>query len=153
MGSQRVGHDWVTELNWTEFALIHGPNVPGSYALLLFTASDLTSITGHIQNWVLFCFGSVSSFFLELFLHWSPVAYWAPTNLGSSSISVLSFSLSYCPWGSQGKHTEVICHSLLHWTMFCLNSLPWPICLGWPCTEWFIASLSYAMNFGKLCFW
>ena len=25
-----------------------------------------------------FCFGSVSSFFLELFLHWSPVAYWAP---------------------------------------------------------------------------
>ena len=41
-----------------------------------------------------FCFGSVSSFFLELFLHWSPVAYWAPTNLGSSSFSVLSFCLS-----------------------------------------------------------
>ena len=33
-----------------------------------------------------FCFGPVSSFFLELFLHWSPVAYWAPTNLGSSSL-------------------------------------------------------------------
>ena len=40
-----------------------------------------------------FCFGSISSFFLELFLHWSPVAYWAPTNLGSSSLSVLSFCL------------------------------------------------------------
>ena len=40
-----------------------------------------------------FCFGSVSSLFLELFLHWSPVAYWAPTNLGSSSFSVLSFCL------------------------------------------------------------
>ena len=40
-----------------------------------------------------FCFGSVSSFFLELFLHWCPVAYWAPTDLGSSSFSVLSFSL------------------------------------------------------------
>ena len=40
-----------------------------------------------------FCFGSVSSFFLELFLHWSPVAYWAPTDLGSSSFSVLSFCL------------------------------------------------------------
>ena len=38
-----------------------------------------------------FYFGSFSSFFLELFLHWSPVAYWAPTNLGSSSFSVLSF--------------------------------------------------------------
>ena len=26
-----------------------------------------------------FCFGSISSFFLELFVHWSPAAYWAPT--------------------------------------------------------------------------
>ena len=40
-----------------------------------------------------FCFGSISSFFLELFLHWSPVAYWAPTDLGSSSFSILSFCL------------------------------------------------------------
>ena len=27
------------------FALIHGPNIPGSYAILLFTALDLASIT------------------------------------------------------------------------------------------------------------
>ena len=40
-----------------------------------------------------FCFGSVSSLVLELFLHSSPVADWAPTNLGSSSFSVLSFGL------------------------------------------------------------
>ena len=40
-----------------------------------------------------FCFGSVSSFFLELFLHSSLVAYRAPTDLGSSSFSVLSFCL------------------------------------------------------------
>ena len=40
-----------------------------------------------------FCFGSVSSFFLELFFHSSPVAYWAPTDLGSS-FSVISFCLS-----------------------------------------------------------
>ena len=40
-----------------------------------------------------FCFGSLSSFFMELFLHWSPVVHWAPTDLGmgSSSFSVLSF--------------------------------------------------------------
>ena len=58
-----------------------------------------------------FCFGSVSSFFLELFLHSSPIAaYWAPSNLGSSSFSVLSFAFSYCSWGSQGKNTEVVCH-------------------------------------------
>ena len=40
-----------------------------------------------------FCFVSIPSFFLELFLHWSPVAYWAPTDLGSSSFSILSFCL------------------------------------------------------------
>ena len=50
--------------------------------------SPVTSTTGHC-----FCFGSVSSFFLELFLHSSPVPYWAPTDLESSSFSVLSFCL------------------------------------------------------------
>ena len=40
-----------------------------------------------------FCFGSIPSFFLELFLHSFPVAYWAPTNLGSSYFSVPSFCL------------------------------------------------------------
>ena len=38
-----------------------------------------------------FCFVSISSFFLELFLHSSPVAYWAPIDLGSSSFSFLYF--------------------------------------------------------------
>ena len=37
-----------------QFALIHGPDIPGSYAILLFTASDLASITSHIHSWVLF---------------------------------------------------------------------------------------------------
>ena len=50
--------------------------------------SPVTSTAGYG-----FCFGSISSFFLELFLHWSPVAYWAPTDLGSTSFSVLSFCL------------------------------------------------------------
>ena len=72
--------------------MIHGLNIPGSYAILFFIAMDLPSITSHIHNWVVFTF-SVSSFFLELFVHWSPVAYWAPTNLGSWSFSVLSFCL------------------------------------------------------------
>ena len=48
--------------------------------------SWVTSTTGNC-----FCFGSVPSFFLELFLHWSPVAYWVPTDLGSSPFSILSF--------------------------------------------------------------
>ena len=30
----------------------------------------------------------------------------------------------YCSWGSQGKNTEVVCHSLLRWTTFCQISPP-----------------------------
>ena len=48
----------------------------------------VTSTSGHY-----FPFGSVSSFFLELFLLSSPVAYWAPTNLESSSFTVIYFCL------------------------------------------------------------
>ena len=40
-----------------------------------------------------FCSGSISSFFLDLFLHSSPVAYWAPTDLGSSSFRIIPFCL------------------------------------------------------------
>ena len=96
--------------------------------------SPVTSTTG-----CYFWFGSVSSLFLELFLHWSPIAYWAPTDLGSSSFSVLS-AFSCCSWCSQGKNTEVLCHSLLQWTMFRQNSPPWLIHLGWPYMAWLIVS-------------
>ena len=91
--------------------------------------SPLTSTAGY---W--FCFGSIPSFFLELFVHRSPVAYWAPTDLGSSSFSILSFL--YCSWGSQSKNTEVVCYSLLQWTTFCQTSPPWPARLGWPHMAW-----------------
>ena len=39
---------------YTHIALIHGPNIPGSYAILLFTALDLASITNYIHSWILF---------------------------------------------------------------------------------------------------
>ena len=47
----------------------------------------------HPQLGIVYYFGSIPSFFLELFLHWSPVAYWAPTDLGSYSFSILSLCL------------------------------------------------------------
>ena len=50
--------------------------------------SPVTSTTG-----CCFHFGSASSFLLELFLHWSSVAYWELTDLGSSSFRILSFCL------------------------------------------------------------
>ena len=73
---------WVMDLTF---------QVPMQYCSLqhqTLLPSQVTFTTG-----CCFCFGSISSFFLELFLHWSPIAYWAPTNLGNSSFSVLPFCL------------------------------------------------------------
>ena len=37
-----------------QFALVHGSNIPGSYAILLFTASNFASVISPIHTWVLF---------------------------------------------------------------------------------------------------
>ena len=110
-----------------QFALIHGPTfqVPMQYCSLQYRTlllSPVPSTTG-----CCFCFGSASSFFPELFLYSSLVAYWTPTDLASSSFSVISFCLFILFIGSQGKNTEVVCHSLFQWTTFCQNSPLWPV--------------------------
>ena len=50
---------------------IHEPNIPGSYAILFFTASDFTSITNHIHNWMSFslwlCLFIISGVIFPLF--------------------------------------------------------------------------------------
>ena len=82
-----------------------------------------------------FCFGSVSSFLLELFLHWSPGAYWAPSDLGSSSFSVLSFLPFHAVHG-------VLKVRILKWFAIPLSSRPRFVRilhhdhLGWPYTKW-----------------
>ena len=68
------------------FTLIHGPNPPGSYAILFFTALNFTSITSHIHSWALFSL-------------WFFILSGVISQLFSSSIlgTYLSFSvLSFC---------------------------------------------------------
>ena len=76
-----------------QFVLIHGPNIWGSYAILLFTASDFISITSHIHSWVLFllwlCLFTLSGVISPLISSSILGTYWP----GSSSFSVLSFCL------------------------------------------------------------
>ena len=116
--------------------------IPGSYAILLFTVLDFTSITSHIHKWVLFLL------WLRLFILSGVISPLISSGIIGHlltwgvhlSVSYL-FAFPYCSWGSQGKNSEV-CHSLLQWTTFCQNSPPWPVCLGWPYTAWLIVSLS-----------
>ena len=120
------------------FALIHEPNIPGSYAILLFIALDLTSITSHIHNWVVFLL------LLHLFILSGVIfplisssilgTYWSGEFIFQCPICLFAFS--YCSWSSQGKNTEVVCHSLLQWITFCQTSPPWPICVGQPHMAW-----------------
>ena len=115
---------------------------------ILLSPSD-TSTTGHC-----FCFDSDSSFFLELFICSSLIVYGTSIDLGwGLSFSVISFAFSYCSWGSQGKNAEVVCHSLLRWTMFSQNSPPWHVHLGWPCIAWLMVSLSYTRLWSMWSFW
>ena len=108
--------------------------VPTQYCSLqhrTFLLSPVPSTTG-----CCFCFGSIPSFFLELFLDGSPVAYSAPTDLGSLSFSVLSFCLFILFMGFSRKE---------YWSglpfpspvdHICQTSPPWPVHLGLPYTAW-----------------
>ena len=65
--------------------------VPMQYCSLqhwILLPSPVTSTTG-----CCFHFSSIFSFFVELFLQSSPVTCWSPTDLGSSSFSVIYFCL------------------------------------------------------------
>ena len=85
-----------------QFTMIHGPNISGFYAILFFIASDFTSITSHIHNWMLFSLWLhpfilsgvisplISSSILEI-NQYQPTNQ--PTNLGSLSFGVISLCL------------------------------------------------------------
>ena len=60
--------------------------------------SPVTSTTRYC-----FCFGSIPSFFLELFLHWYPVAYWAPTNLVAQTVKHLPTRQEIWVWSLGGE--------------------------------------------------
>ena len=86
--------------------------------------------------------GVVFSFSPSLYSFWSYFSTDLQQHIGHLltwgvhlSVSYL-FAFSYCSWGSQGKNSEVVCHSLLQWATFFQISPPRPDHLGWPHTEW-----------------
>ena len=127
-------------LHHVQFYLIHGPNIPSSYTILFFVASDFTVITGHIHNWTSYPLWPSS------FIHSGVIDNYPPTGYlqtwGTHLLVSYIFGLLYSSLGSNGKYAWVVCHSLLQCIMFCQNSLLRPIRLGWPWMAWLIASLS-----------
>ena len=133
MSTFTLAISWLTTSNlpWFMALTFQAPMQYRSLQHRTLLLPPVTSTTGYC-----FCFGSIPAFFLELFLHWSPVAYGHLLTWGVPlSVSYL-FAFSYSSWGSQGKNTEVVCHSLLQGTTLCQTSPPWPARLGWPHTAW-----------------
>jgi len=123
-----------------QFALIHGPNIPNSYAILLFTASDLASITSHIHTWVLFLLW-LHLFLLSLVI--SPL--FSTTILGTYQPGefifqcpiflpfVLFMGFSRQEYLSGVSFPSPVEHILSEqWPQL-------PISLGWPYTAWLLA--------------
>ena len=116
-----------------QFALIHEPDIPGSYQYCslqhrTLLVSPVTSTSGC-------CSPSLHSFWsyfsIDLHYHIGHLPTWGV----HLSVSCL-FAFSYCSWGSQCKNTEVVCHSLLWWATFCQTSPPLPGHFGWSDMAW-----------------
>ena len=83
-----------------------------------------------------FCLGSFPSFFLELFLHWSAVTYWAPTDPGHSPFSIILFCLFILFMGFSRQEYWSGLPFPSPVSTFCQTSPPWPAHLGWPHKAW-----------------
>ena len=120
---------WFTDLTF---------QVPVQYCSLQHRTSlppPVTSTTG-----CCFCFGSIPSFFLELFLHWSPVACWAPTNLWDHLEVSYLFAFSYCSWVRKARILMWFAiSSLVDHILSELSTMTRPS--GWPYTAQLIVSL------------
>ena len=120
-----------------QFTLIHGPSIPDSHAILLFTASDFTFTTRYIHNWELFPLwfslfipsGAISLLFSSSILDTyrpgeitfqCPIFLPFPTVHGVLKARILKrFAIPF----SSGPHSvRPLHHDLSH--------------LGWPHTTW-----------------
>ena len=114
-----------SNLPWFMDLTFHVPMLYCSLQHQTLLPSPIASIPG-----CCFYFGSISLFFLELFLHWSPVGYWSPTDLGSSSFSVLSFCLFtlFMGFSRQKYQSGLPCPSPVD---HILSELSTMTCLSW----------------------
>ena len=97
-----------------QFILIHGPNSPGSYAILFFIASDFTFTTRCSHNWALFLLWP-SHFILSGVISYCPLLF--PSSILDTFWPVRAhlpmsylFAFSYCSWGSPDKTIGVSWH-------------------------------------------
>ena len=136
-----------------QFTLIHGPNIPGFYAVLFFIASDFTFTTRRTHNLVSgplwLCLFSISGAISLLFPS-SILDSYQPGGFIFQSHTFLPFHTVH------GFSLQEYWSGLpfpLQWTTFSQNSPLWPIYPGWPYTVWLIPSLNYSSPFIMIRLW
>ena len=102
--------------------------------------SPVTSTTWYCFALAPFLHSFWSYFFTDLQWHTGHLPTWG-VHLSESYL----FAFSYCSWGSQGKNTEVVCHSLLQWTTSRQTSPPCPPVLGGPTGHGLVSELDKAV--------
>ena len=90
------------------------------YSIALYSIGPCFYHQSHPQLGIIFALAPFLHSFWSYFSTLFPIGHLLSWGV-HLSVSYLS-SFSYCSWGSQGKNTEVVCHSLLQWTTFCQNS-------------------------------
>ena len=108
--------------------------VPMQYCSLQHQTLLLSPVTSTTR--CCFYFGCIPSFFLELFLPSSPVAYWILNDLGSSSFTVVSFCLFILFMGFSRQEYWSGFPFPSPGTTFCQTSPLWPVHLWWPHMAW-----------------
>ena len=104
--------------------------VPMQYCSLQHRTLLLSPVTSTAGFY--FCFGSIPSFFLELFLHWSPVAYWAP--ILSFCLFILFMGFSRQEYWSGLLFPSPVDHILLD--LSTITRLSWVAPLGMAWFHW-----------------
>ena len=126
------------------FTLIHGPNIPGFYIILLFRTSFFTFTSRHLQNCVLFLLwlsifvpsGAISVFFSISILG----TYWPEEFIFQCHIFLPFHTVNGALKARMLKWFSIAFFSGP--LKFCQNSPQWPVHLGWPYMAHLIVSLN-----------
>ena len=88
---------------------------------------------------------SVHGIFQARVQEWTAISFSRGSSQPRNQIQVCCIAgRRFTVWATrEARIMKWFCYSLLQWTMFCQNSPPWFIHVGWTCIAWLIASLSY----------
>ena len=136
MGSQRVGHDWVTELNWTEALLLYFNSIVVWEQILYDFYSFINKCS---LFWWMFILGSLLFYIISFifWLCWAFVAAWAFLSLWQAQLQCAGFSVELSCSTARGILLDKgsnLC--LLHWQV---DSLP--LNHQGSCHSWFLKKI------------